>query len=132
MVEQARGTSYTQIIFSPAGDKLALMTAQTLQKAFVHLPSGAIAVYNSAGVISYYRHADWLGSSRFSSSPSRTMYFDVAYAPYGENYAASGTTNYDFTGQNQNTVSGVYDFLYREYHPNSGRWIQPTRRGLGR
>ena len=35
------------------------------------------------------------------------------------------------TRQNQDTVSGLYDFLYREYHPVSGRWIQPDPAGLG-
>ena len=131
MVEQARGSSYTQIVYSPAGSKLALMSGQALQKAFCPLPGGATAVYNSSGVIAYYRHADWLGSSRFASTPSRTKYFDVAYAPYGEDYADSGTVDLNFTGQNQDTVSGLYDFLYREYHANSGRWISPDPVGLG-
>ncbi len=54
----------------------------------------------------------------------------MAYAPYGEDYADSGTADLDFTGQNQDTVSGLYDFMYREYHPNSGRWIQPDPAGL--
>src|SRR6266851_3943835 len=57
-------------------------------------------------------------------------YFDLAYAPYGEDYADSGTPDLDFTGQNQETASGLYDFAYREYHPNSGRWIQPDPAGL--
>ncbi len=106
------------------------MSGQTLQKAFCPLPGGSTAVYTSSG-LAYYRHADWLGSSRFASTPSRTKYFDVAYAPYGEDYADSGTTDLSFTGQNQDTVSGMYDFLYREYHANSGRWIQPDPAGLG-
>ncbi len=86
-------------------------------------------MYTSSG-LAYYRHAEWLGSSRFASTPSRTKYFDVAYAPYGEDYADSGTVDLNFTGPNQDTVSGMYDFLYREYHANSGRWIQPDPAGL--
>ncbi len=85
-------------------------------------------MYTSSG-LAYYRHSDWLGSSRFASTPSRTKYFDVAYAPYGEDYADSGTVDLNFTGQNQDTVSGMYDFMYREYHANSGRWIQPDPAG---
>jgi RHS repeat-associated protein len=129
MVEQARGTNYTEIVYSPTGGKLALMTAQTLQKAFVPLPGGTTAVYTSG--LAYYRHSDWLGSSRFASTPSRTKYFDVAYAPYGEDYADSGTLDLNFTGQNQDTVTGLYDFMHREYHPVAGRWIQPDPAGLG-
>ena len=129
MVEQARGSSYTQIVYAPSGGKLALMSGQTLQKAFLALPGGASAVYNSSG-LAYYRHPDWLQSSRFESTPSRTMYSDAAYAPFGESYAPAGTTDVSFTGQTQDTVSGLYDFLYREYHPVSGRWIQPDPAGL--
>jgi RHS repeat-associated protein len=106
------------------------MNGQTLQKAFCNLPGGGTAVFTSSG-LAYYRHADWLGGSRFASTPSRTKYFDVAYAPYGEKYANSGTLDLNFTGQNQDTVLGLYDFMYREYHPVSGRWVQPDPAGMG-
>lgn len=125
MVEQARGTSYTQIVYGPQGNKLALMNGQTLTKAFVPLSGGATAVY--AGMsLSYYRHADWQGSSRFASTPTtRTKYFSAAYAPYGENYAESGTTDRNFTGQNQDTTGDLYDFMFREHNYTHGRWISP-------
>lgn len=130
MVEQNRSGSYTQIVYSPVGSKLALMSGQTLQKAFVPLPGGATAVYTGSG-LAYYRHADWLRSSRLASTPGRAKYYDVAYGPYGESYAGSGTIDLNFTGQNQDTVSGMYDFPYREYHSVQGRWISPDPAGLG-
>ena len=134
MVEQNHSGTYTETVYMPGGAKLALMTGQTLQKAFVPLPGGGTAVYNSSG-LAYYRHPDWLGSSRLATTPSRTCYWDTAYAPFGENYAspASGCTAQElsFTGQNQDAVSGMYDFLYREYHPNQGRWISPDPAGMG-
>jgi len=79
----------------------------------------------------HYRYSDWLGSSRFSSTTSRTKFSDDAYAPYGENYAESGTVDPSFTGNDQDTVSGTYDFLFREYNANQGRWISPDPAGLG-
>jgi RHS repeat-associated protein len=136
MVEQARGSSYTQIVYSPTGSKLALMSGQTLQKAFVALPGGATAVYNSSG-LAYYRHSDWLGSSRLATLPTQTnpavneVYYDGAYAPYGESYAGYGTSDLGFTGQNQDTVPGLDDFMFREYQPSSSRWIQPDPAGFG-
>src|SRR5208337_63847 len=135
MVEQNRSGSYTQIVYGPNGGKLALMNGPTLQKAFVGLTGGATAVYTASG-LDHYRHGDWLGSSRLATTPSRTMSFDVAYAPYGEDYADSGTADLSFTGQNQDTISatggqGLYDFLYREYAPVQGRWISPDPAGLG-
>ncbi|MGH9509370.1 MAG: RHS repeat domain-containing protein [Terriglobales bacterium] len=129
MVEQNRSGVYTQIVYDPTGGKLALMTGQTLQKAFVPLPGGNAAVYTSSG-LSRYRLVDWLGSARFASTPARGMYFDTAYAPYGEPYAQAGTTDLSFTGQNQDSVTGLYDFLFREQHPTQGRWVSPDPAGL--
>lgn len=128
-IEQARGTSYTQIVYSPTGAKLALMNGQTLQKAFVSLPGKATAVYTSSG-LDHYRHSDWLGSARLTSSPSRTVTSTVAYGPYGETYAQSGTADPSFTGMNSDTVAGDYDFPAREYSVQ-GRWPSPDRAGLG-
>jgi RHS repeat-associated protein len=67
------------------------------------------------------------------------VYADVEYAPYGEPYGASGNADFSFTGQNQDTVSGtisnpssgLYDFLFREYNPQHGRWISPDPAGFG-
>jgi RHS repeat-associated protein len=132
-VEQYNGTAYTEIVYGPAGNKLALMNGQTATKVFAPLSGGATAVYNSSG-LQYYRHPDWLGSSRVASTPGRTVYYNGAYAPYGENYAETGTTDRNFTGQNQDLTPGssgiLYDFLYREQHSTEGRWISPDRAAL--
>lgn len=129
MVEQARGTSYTQVVYSPSGSKLAIMNGTTLQKGFVPLTSGGTVVYNSSG-IAYYRHPDWLGSSRFASTPAtHAMYSDTAYSAFGEPYAQAGTTDESFTGQDQDTAAGLYDFLYRKYDPGQSRWISPDPAG---
>ena len=128
-VEQYNGSAYTEIVYGPAGNKLALMSGQTATKVFAPLSGGATAVYNSSG-LQYYRHPDWLGSSRVASTPSRGLYYQGEYAPFGENYAETGTTDRNFTGQNQDMVPDLYDFLYREYHPIQGRWISPDRAGM--
>ena len=142
VVEQDKGsacttspTSSTEIVYSPSGSKLALMNGSSLFKAFVPLPGGAEAVYSSSG--QYYRHADWLGTSRLATTSSRTLYYSGAYAPFGENYAPLGTQDLSFTGQNQDTESsgaggagGLYDFLYREHSPVQGRWLSPDPSGL--
>jgi RHS repeat-associated protein len=127
MVEQNRSGVYTEIAYAPSGVKLAVMTGQTLQKGFVPLSGGAVAVYNSSG-LAYYRHSDWVGSSRFASTPTRTMYSDGAYGPFGEAYAQTGTTDLSYTGMNQDTVSNLYDFPAREYG-TQGRWPSPDPSG---
>jgi RHS repeat-associated protein len=129
MVEQNRSGSYTQIVYAPTGGKLALMSGQSLVKAFIPLPGQATAVYTSSG-LDHYRHSDWLGSARLTSSPTRTVLSTTAYAPFGETYAQSGSADLSFTGQNSDTVSGDYDFLFREYSMQ-GRWASPDPAGLG-
>jgi len=106
MVEQNRSGSYTEIVYAPSGGKLALMTGQTLWKGFVALTGGSMAVYSSTG-LDHYRHSDWLGSNRLCSSPSRTVTCDLAYGPYGETYALSGSTDASFTGMNQDAAANL-------------------------
>jgi RHS repeat-associated protein len=127
MVEQNRSGAYTQFVYGPHGGKFAIMSGQTLQKAFIPLVGGAQAVYNASGLL-YYGHSDHLGSVRLGSTSVRGVSFDLAYAPFGEIYASSGSTDPAFTGQRQDTVSGVYDFPAREYS-NEGRWASPDPSG---
>jgi RHS repeat-associated protein len=128
MVEQNRSGAYTEIVYAPSGAKLALMSGSTLQKGFIPLTGGAMAIYNSSG-LAYYRHADWIGSSRLASTPSRGIYYDGAYAPFGEAYAQSGTADLSFTGMNQDTAPNLYDFDAREYGIQ-GRWPSPDPVGI--
>jgi RHS repeat-associated protein len=126
MVEQNRAGSYTQMVYSPAGFLMQTMNGQAAQYNFTPNPGGA-TVWSPAGT--YYRHADWLGSSRLASFTNRTILYDGAYAPFGEQYANSGTQDLSFTGMDQDTSSNLYDFPAREYGIQ-GRWPSPDPAGL--
>jgi RHS repeat-associated protein len=100
-------------------------------------PGGTAAVFKwngSSAYLAYYRHSDWVGSSRLASTRDRAVYYDGAYAPYGENYAESGTTDRVFAGLPQNLVTtGAYpldDALRREYNSTWGRWMSPDPAGM--
>jgi RHS repeat-associated protein len=131
MTEQNQAGTYFQVVYSPMGEKLAMMKAQVIQQAFVPLPGSATAEYLSWG-LSHYRHPDWLGSSRLESSTTHTILQDTAYAPFGEPYSelSGGNGEISFTGQNKDTAWLNYDFLYREQDPRAGRWISPDPAGL--
>jgi RHS repeat-associated protein len=128
VVRQQSGSSYLDVVYSPIG-KTAIMNGSTLTKAFVPLPGGGTVIYNSSG-LAYYRHADWLGSSRLTSTPGRALYSSSSYAPFGEQYAVSGQPDPSFTGQNSDTVPSLYDFLARRQSPSQGRWISPDPAGF--
>jgi len=125
-VEDSGGT---QLVYSPQGGRLGFMSGQTFQTGRVPLVAGAWARYLASGLF-LYRHPDWLGSVRLSSTTSRGVYYDGAYAPYGESYAEWGTTDHVFTGQKEDTVGDLYDFPFREYHASQGRWLSPDPAGL--
>lgn len=57
------------------------------------------------------------------------MYYDGAYAPFGEAYAQTGTADISFTGMNQDTVANLYDFPARELNDIHGRWPSPDPAG---
>jgi RHS repeat-associated protein len=123
VVEQGSGSSYSEMLWSPVG-KVAILNGTTLTKALVVLPGGGAAAYTTSG-LAYYRHADWLGSSRLASTQARGFYSSSAYAPFGEQYATAGTADASFTGQNPDTVSSLYDFRDRRFSPSQGRWVSP-------
>lgn len=127
-VEENNSGTYKQVLYSPIG-KLALMAKQTANNVFLPLPGFEQATYTNSTI--RFRHYDWLGSSRFESNMSEQEYGDVAYAPFGETYSIKNTPYLSFTGQNQDTTSGLYDFLYRGHSAVQGRWISPDPTGLG-
>lgn len=133
MVEQTQAGVSTEIEYSPTGFKLQLLNGQSSYlKQFLPLPGGTGKVWENNGNTVYYQHADWLGSSRFASTPSRTMYNDLAYAPFGEQYAQAGTvgvTNTSFAGNNGDTATNLYDAQFREYEI-TGRWPSPDPAGI--
>jgi RHS repeat-associated protein len=130
-VEWSVGAGFRQVVYDPLNRKFALMNGVSiLVKGFIPLPGGGTMVDTPGSWPAYYRHSDWLGSSRLATTQARGLYYDGAYAPYGEDYVGTGTTDLDFTGQNQDTAVGLYDFLYRKYSPVQGRWISPDPSGL--
>jgi RHS repeat-associated protein len=129
VVESNNGGTYTQTVYTPGGGKFAHMNGTAVQQYYLPLAGGLTAVYNGGG-LQYYRHADWLGSTRMAITPSGSVYYDGAYAPFGENYVETGTSDRSFTGQTQDTAGGIYDFLFRQQSSAQGRWLTPDPSGM--
>jgi RHS repeat-associated protein len=112
------------------GAKLALMNGTAVSELFVALPGGNRAIYTASG-LTYYQYANWLGSERITTTPQTTIVHDGMYAPFGEVYNETGVSGLrNFTGQNNNLATDLYDFPARAYHPIEGRWIQPDAAGI--
>jgi RHS repeat-associated protein len=135
MVENSNGGN--QFAYGPTGtNPLASLQGQNLLGAFVPLPGGAVALYNSGG-LAQYNHADWLGSARLFSNPSRVAIPAMSYAPFGEGYGGGqGYVQFTSTGNaftvydTENQSGSLTDFTFRRYAPVQGRWISPDPAGL--
>jgi len=84
----------------------------------------------ASGTARYY-FQDNIGSTRQLRASDKSSLYQYEYTPYGESYAAAGTssTNYQFTGKELDSASGLYYFPYRYYSPGIARWM--TRDPLG-
>lgn len=125
------------MVYSPMGQVFAAMQGQNVGVVYVPLPGGATAAYNAPG-LSYYFHADWLGSLRLMSDTGRNAAPIMAYAPFGEGYAGGTPMDVEFTAGGysftvidpENQTGSLQDFMFRRYNPVQGRWISPDPAGL--
>ncbi len=77
-----------------------------------------------SGVTSYYLH-DGQGSVRGLTNSGGSTTDTYAYTAFGELYSQTGTTvnNYLYTGQQFDSLTGLYDLRARYYDPSYGRFI---------
>jgi RHS repeat-associated protein len=129
-VVESQASANVETVYDPTGGKIATVNGSTLNAGYVGLTGGGTAVWSASG-LSFYRHADWQGSSRLATTQARTMYSDQVYAPFGETQTSSGTADLVFAGLPQINMPGLYDAANREYSAAQGRWPAPDPAGLG-
>ncbi len=122
------GGVYTELLYGLDGGKLAVMNGQTLGRGLVGLPGGLTAVYTPGG-LAEFRHPDWLGSARLTTTSASAYRGSQAYGAYGETYAAAGTADPSYTGHDPDTVGDLYDTWFRRYSSRQGRWLSPDPAG---
>ncbi len=123
--------SHDQAVYAPqGGTPLFIANAGTLKTGYLHLPGNGSLTYYATGTL-LYGHPDWLGTGRLFSNGSRQVTADTAIAPFGQQYANTGSTDGFFTGVGQSTeATDVQTFPARLYHPGQGRWLTPDPAGL--
>ena len=127
IVEYSIGTAYRENWLTQAG--MVNMQGATPQWAYWSAPEGGTAAVNANSGSYYYMHKDWLGSARLVSSvTAHTETMDQAFSPYGEAYAAFGSTatQYDmFAGTTANFDNGVMADTPNRELSVVGRWLSP-------
>ncbi len=91
-----------------------------------HIFAGSrrIASKKSANEI-YYYHTDHLGSTRVLTDKNGNEVQTFFYEPFGNTKAVTGSSpiNYKYTGQEEDTETGLYYYKARYYDPVIGRFI---------
>ena len=80
-----------------------------------------------------YYTEDILGSTMQTFGPGRSVQETYRYTAYGVAYEGSlaGTNPYGYNGKRYDRMSGLYNYGYRDYNPEEGRWttVDPVRSG---
>ncbi len=101
------------------------------------LGAGTLETYNAAPPSGYsnftYTGTSLLGSTAFRYNPgSGGIAKNYHFLPYGLEWpgeATDTTTNLKWTGHEQDSESGLYHFLFRNYSPLENRWLSPDPAG---
>ncbi len=101
------------------------------------LVAGTLETYNAAPPSGYsnftYTGTSLLGSTAFRYNPgSGGIAKNYHFLPYGLEWpgeATDTTTNLKWTGHEQDSESGLYHFLFRNYSPLENRWLSPDPAG---
>lgn len=77
-------------------------------------------------------HADHLGAPKVMTDDSRTVIWDAAFTPFGEedSIVGAGLNNWRFPGQYAEAETGFHYNWLRHYDPSLGRYIQTDPIGL--
>ena len=130
----------TQFVYDGDGGKVKQITASgttiLLGEVFEKDPTGKttkylfagserIAAKDSSGALRYY-HGNHLGSSNVVTDATGAIVELAEYTPYGSLATHTGTANvaHKFTGQRQDSGTGLVLFPGRVYDPSLGRFLQ--------
>jgi len=127
----AQVTNYLWDELSPYGDVL-LETDGTGSTLASYVLGGAELVSQTrSGMTNYYLH-DGQGSVRALSDDLGAVTDTYAYTAFGERYAQTGSTinAYLYTGQQFDSLTGLYSLRARYYDPAVGRFLSQDTANL--
>ncbi len=112
-----------------AGKRLNSHTTTT--QTYIYCPTGLLAVKINQELT--YVIKDHLGSSKILVDASGTIKAGYGYTPFGEHMREASTwdTRYQFTGQEKDEETGLYNYRARLYDPNLKRFLDTDPAGQG-
>jgi RHS repeat-associated protein/uncharacterized repeat protein (TIGR01451 family) len=125
-VQQSVGSQVTNYLWdeaSPNGDVVLETDGSGSTQASYVLGGTELLSQTRGGVTSYYLH-DGQGSVRSLTDNSGNVTDTYSYQAFGEHYTQTGSTanTYQFTGQQLDVLTDLYNLRARDYDPATGRF----------
>ncbi len=126
-VRQTVGSDTTNYLWdelSAYGDVVRETNGTGTELASYTLADTQLLTQTRSGVTSYYL-SDGQGSTRALLNGTGDLTDTYAYTAYGEIYNQTGSTlnNYLYTGQQFDSLTGLYSLRARYYDPGAGRFV---------
>jgi RHS repeat-associated protein len=128
------GIDQDEYFYDPSGTMLGLYTAAAGHwwSQYIRLGQRIIAYY-WADPNTRFLHADALGSTLQVVLQNGSVWTDLAQYPWGQEWQALGTNNWDedFAGYDHTDqfADDQYPTPFRRYDPDHGRWLTPDPLG---
>jgi RHS repeat-associated protein len=105
----------------------------TLTSRYTHGPDRDQPLAVERGGVTFFYHADRLGSIRKLTDAAGVTVNAYEYDSFGKRLAATEAVPqpYSFTGREFDPESGLYYYRARTYDPNAGRFMQEDPLGFG-
>ncbi len=103
----------------------------TAEQMFIYGPTGLFAIKSGAELT--YVLKDHRGGSKILVDASGTIKASYDYTPFGEHMRETGSwdTRYQFTGQEKDEETGLYNYRARLYDPYLKRFLHTDPAGQG-
>jgi RHS repeat-associated protein len=111
------------VITAYVGNLYEVNPTSGVTTTYYFLNGQRVAMRTATGVT--WLQGDHLGSASLTTNSGGTRVSEERYYPYGATRVVTGTmaTDYQFTGQKNDTGTGLYYYGARYYDPVSGRFI---------
>lgn len=124
-------TNYLWDPYSAYSDVVLETNGSGVPQVSYELTNGEVISQTRSGTVSYYL-PDGQGSTRALTNTSGTVTDTYNYDAFGKLANSTGTTtnSYLYTGQQFDSVTGLYDLRARYYNPALGRFLSRDTAGL--
>ncbi|WP_164503707.1 RHS repeat domain-containing protein [Pleionea sediminis] len=121
----------TQFVFNASGQLIAEADANgTIIKEYVYLNNQPFAQIVQGNV--YFYHNSHLGTPELLTDTNQAIVWQASYTPFGQASVEVSTleNNVRFPGQYFDAESGLHYNYFRDYDPETGRYIESDLIGL--